>query len=187
MASTRPARAHATTIGTNNDCSISAAQDSALANILSSLIGEISLMPYWILTSVRDKLNRLLISSSYRLTWNLTSKFGYYHQSKLCWNQLCKSKNCQHVLACLLVYQLCINQYLKLNIRKTMLVLRHVTLCNLNRLNVPNGCVTISISNCSVIESKPNFNVPKSIIKRMVAKTQNLTLIEWLAVHNYFQ
>jgi len=46
MANTRPARAQATTIGTNKDCSISAAQDSALVNVLSSTIGEISEMPY---------------------------------------------------------------------------------------------------------------------------------------------
>ena len=47
--------------------------------------------------------------------------------------------------------------------KKTMLVIIQVTLCNLNGLNVPNGCVTISISNSSVIESKPDFNFPKSI------------------------
>ena len=60
MANTRPARAQATTIGTNKDCSISAAHDSALVNILSSIIGEISFMPYWILTSVRDNLELIV-------------------------------------------------------------------------------------------------------------------------------
>ena len=66
MANTRPARAQATTIGTNKDCSISAAQDSALVNVLSSIIGEISEMPYWILTSVRDSLNTQLILSTFK-------------------------------------------------------------------------------------------------------------------------